>query len=240
VDQDWGFLQGNVTITQDTEKYVYKNLKLNTETFGNYYYTGHLEWNAGKFIGYFTHLEFEKDGYGLLLEGNILTEGLWSKGELTEVTHSASVLIEDYTVRADEIIKIKKKKPVEYTIELKRILEDIEFILGFHQINWPPHSPDNIIQVYSDSISEEFGLIKKRILELDSTPPSKQIRGRIISLSVKDAVWRRDEGKCTQCGSNKNLEFDHIIPHSKGGANTKRNIQLLCEPCNRQKSDKIG
>ena len=63
---------------------------------------------------------------------------------------------------------------------------------------------------------------------------------RTIPEDVKDAVWRRDEGKCTVCGSNENLEFDHIIPHSKGGSNTKRNIQLLCEPCNRTKSDKIG
>ena len=53
-------------------------------------------------------------------------------------------------------------------------------------------------------------------------------------------VWRRDEGKCVECGSNENLEFDHIIPHSKGGANTYRNIQLLCEYCNRSKSAKIG
>jgi hypothetical protein len=65
-------------------------------------------------------------------------------------------------------------------------------------------------------------------------------RSRSITEDVKDAVWRRDEGKCTQCGSNEDLEFDHIIPHSKGGANTKRNIQLLCEPCNRKKSDNIG
>jgi hypothetical protein len=65
-------------------------------------------------------------------------------------------------------------------------------------------------------------------------------RSRSITEDVKDAVWRRDEGKCIQCGSNENLEFDHIIPHSKGGANTKRNIQLLCEPCNRKKSDNIG
>jgi len=65
-------------------------------------------------------------------------------------------------------------------------------------------------------------------------------RSRRIQESVKDAVWRRDGGKCVQCGSNEYLEFDHIIPFSKGGANTKRNIQLLCESCNRAKSDNIG
>ena len=65
-------------------------------------------------------------------------------------------------------------------------------------------------------------------------------RSRRISQEVMDAVWNRDGGKCIQCGSNENLEFDHIIPHSRGGANTYRNIQLLCESCNRSKSDKIG
>jgi len=68
----------------------------------------------------------------------------------------------------------------------------------------------------------------------------KEKKRKPISQSVKDKVWRRDEGKCVSCGSNENLEFDHIIPHSKGGADTYRNLQLLCEPCNRKKSDKIG
>lgn len=63
---------------------------------------------------------------------------------------------------------------------------------------------------------------------------------RRIYQAVKDKVWKRDEGKCTQCGSREKLEFDHIIPHSKGGSNTYRNVQLLCEKCNRSKSDKIG
>ena len=63
---------------------------------------------------------------------------------------------------------------------------------------------------------------------------------RRISQEIQDRVWNRDGGACVQCSSNENLEFDHIIPVSKGGANTYRNIQLLCEPCNRSKSDKIG
>ena len=65
-------------------------------------------------------------------------------------------------------------------------------------------------------------------------------RSRRISQEVMDKVWRRDEGKCVECGSNENLEFDHIIPFSKNGSNTYRNIQLLCESCNRKKSAKIG
>ena len=70
--------------------------------------------------------------------------------------------------------------------------------------------------------------------------PETEFSSRNIPRDVKDSVWNRDGGRCVECGSNKNLEFDHIIPHSKGGSNTYRNIQLLCESCNRSKSDKIG
>lgn len=63
---------------------------------------------------------------------------------------------------------------------------------------------------------------------------------RRISQKVKDLVWNRDRGKCVICESNQNLEFDHIIPFSKGGSNTYRNIQLLCEKCNRKKYNKIS
>jgi hypothetical protein len=61
-----------------------------------------------------------------------------------------------------------------------------------------------------------------------------------IPEDVQIFVWNRDGGKCVKCGSNKNLEFDHIIPLSKGGNNTSRNLQLLCESCNRAKGAKIG
>lgn len=64
------------------------------------------------------------------------------------------------------------------------------------------------------------------------------IRERIPE-KVRTEVWRRDEGKCATCGSREKLEYDHIIPVSKGGNNTARNIELLCEKCNREKGASI-
>lgn len=66
------------------------------------------------------------------------------------------------------------------------------------------------------------------------------VPARLITQEVKDMVWRRDQGRCAQCGGQERLEFDHIIPFSRGGASTYRNIQLLCEACNRRKSNRIG
>jgi 5-methylcytosine-specific restriction endonuclease McrA len=56
---------------------------------------------------------------------------------------------------------------------------------------------------------------------------------------VRSEVWRRDTGRCVDCGSRERLEFDHIIPISQGGSNTARNLELRCESCNRRKAARI-
>ena len=64
-------------------------------------------------------------------------------------------------------------------------------------------------------------------------------RSRYIPKDVIGRVWLRDEGRCVECGSQEDIELDHIIPFSKGGSNTAKNLQLLCQGCNRSKSDNI-
>jgi 5-methylcytosine-specific restriction endonuclease McrA len=75
--------------------------------------------------------------------------------------------------------------------------------------------------------------------EMLSQHAVEQARRERMPDDVRVFVWNRDGGRCVQCGSQHNLEFDHIIPVAKGGSNTARNIQLLCESCNRTKSDSI-
>jgi hypothetical protein len=92
-----------------------------------------------------------------------------------------------------------------------------------------------LAQVYAvipDFVDEDQLLAKVNARRQETTR-------RPIPEAVRHAVWRRDGAACVQCGAQENLEFDHIIPISRGGANTERNLQLLCETCNRKKSAKI-
>lgn len=61
-----------------------------------------------------------------------------------------------------------------------------------------------------------------------------------IPQGVKVTVWQRDGGRCVSCASQENLEFDHIIPLAMGGSNSARNLQLLCQVCNRRKGPTLG
>lgn len=53
-----------------------------------------------------------------------------------------------------------------------------------------------------------------------------------ISMAIKRAVWKRDQGQCQNCGSRFAIQFDHLQPVAKGGATSEENLRLLCRSCN--------
>jgi hypothetical protein len=67
--------------------------------------------------------------------------------------------------------------------------------------------------------------------------PQDQVRRRdVIPDDVKQFVWLRDGVSCQHCGSQVELQFDHVIPVALGGSSNAENLQILCGPCNRRKS----
>lgn len=69
--------------------------------------------------------------------------------------------------------------------------------------------------------------------------PYEQTTRSPIPEAIRSEVWRRDSGQCVRCGSKQNLQLDHIIPVSRGGATSVANLQLLCQSCNGSKGKKI-
>ncbi len=56
-----------------------------------------------------------------------------------------------------------------------------------------------------------------------------------VPVEIRRAVFERDGGRCVQCEGSFDLQYDHVIPLSLGGATTVANLQLLCADCNTRK-----
>jgi 5-methylcytosine-specific restriction endonuclease McrA len=59
-----------------------------------------------------------------------------------------------------------------------------------------------------------------------------------VPIGVLKQIQERDK-VCQLCGSDKELQFDHINPVSYGGIGSLENLQILCGPCNNFKSNNL-
>jgi hypothetical protein len=96
-----------------------------------------------------------------------------------------------------------------------------------HIRNLISHARPNATYAEAIEYLAKFGIKKLDPLVL---PPSGNIERK---------AWQRDGGKCTyvspggkKCESQTFLQFDHIIPKSKGGPDTLDNLRLRCRAHN--------
>jgi len=73
---------------------------------------------------------------------------------------------------------------------------------------------------------------------------TKELRNisRSIPRNVQFKVLKRENQICSECGQSvrdEDVEFDHIIPWSKGGCSDEHNVRLLCKTCNRQRGNRF-
>jgi len=99
--------------------------------------------------------------------------------------------------------------------------------------------PDGRLETLLDILADRY---------LEREDPSRRAARRTVSVGrkrrvlrwIRDAVWRRDGGRCayiaedgTRCAAMTQLEYDHIIPWARGGrSDDPKNIRLLCRTHN--------
>ena len=143
-----------------------------------------------------------------------------------------------FYVTGERVSFISEKKPVEYRITQIR---DAGYSgTNSLKIVTATKGLDTFFVPDADITAELINCLNRLNNRTASTPVSDTLSDRKrIPRDVRNAVWIRDAGLCIECGADDYLEFDHVIPVSKGGSNTLQNIQLLCRRCNVTKSDRI-
>lgn len=137
-------------------------------------------------------------------------------------------------------------------------LEEVRSLLGPKGVGL---THDELLQIMADAAIEKlsekrFGkrrvmkasaakLVAKKELagaqkDLTAAPRVKQNRQqRHITAVVKHAVWQRDQGQCSKCKSQRNLQYDHVKPIGLGGTSQVENLRLLCFSCNQRAAMRV-
>ena len=92
-----------------------------------------------------------------------------------------------------------------------------------------------------EDVTKKSG-IYKYVLEKAIGNDDPSVLGiRAFSDSQKRTAYEQQGGVCPHCGKKyeyEEMEGDHITPWSKGGKTELANLQMLCQACNRRKSNK--
>jgi len=88
-------------------------------------------------------------------------------------------------------------------------------------------------------ISREWRIRNPEQAAVTAATSKAKRRGAAGKFKKSDIVeiMRLQKGKCAYCriGLKEKRDIDHIVPLSKGGTNERKNLQLLCRPCNQRK-----
>lgn len=163
------------------------------------------------------HLERLVDGFTVTL----LAHRAWAFKAIGE--DDVALLVLDEAVRASQ--RLEGDQPT-----------NILYVRGVERLD--QGRTTDALRDLNAVVAKDAGFLDARALVRSAEAPSDRPT-RHIPARVRREVWRRDGGRCTECNGDREIEYDHLYPWSKGGSSTARNIRLLCAPCNRKKGDRI-
>jgi hypothetical protein len=166
--------------------------------------------------------------------------GRTSEGSRADVPHA----VQNRIWAKVEEVRTKAREALETGLEDNRKPLDKARRKWFEETleNYDPENyPEEIPEIFAEASCNIFGHVCPVFFTAEvATETSEERRmGRYIPFSVKMRVVRRDNHTCQECGihlRDDEVEFDHIIPLSKGGSTEEQNLRLTCFDCNRGKS----
>ena len=122
----------------------------------------------------------------------------------------------------------KEQKGIEWG-ELYNKYKDLDF------------NPSELEKKVKNLMQDEDVTNKKGIYEYLLSGKEKFLNIREFDDKIKRKIYEEQNGICKICGNHfefEEMQGDHIIAWSKGGKTEKDNCQMLCERCNKEKSNK--
>lgn len=136
-----------------------------------------------------------------------------------------------------KIQRILKHHKIQFQFDERRMEEWRQLKMLFSR-KYPKEVSDQELVVELMNFyfkKNSLGLSVKAVAKKEVPTESTQPTHRGLPSSLKKFVWKRDHGQCQfesshgkKCGSQWNVQFDHLDPYALGGAHTADNLRLLC------------
>jgi hypothetical protein len=137
--------------------------------------------------------------------------------------------------RAEGILQLQRREPVPMVRDGRRLLW--RFMDRFY---WDDEGLE--AEDVKALVLQRYRRLEQRLQSARSLMHAERNGRRTrspIPVELRRAVFERDGGRCVECGSDFDLQYDHLLPVTLGGATTLENLQLLCANCNQHKSDSL-
>lgn len=108
----------------------------------------------------------------------------------------------------------------------------------------PDYYPINYSRKEKEKFCTVFGHVCPVFMVSEPLTETGKLRrvSRRIPRHVMIRVGRRDNSTCQVCARNlldNEIQFDHIVPITRGGPSEESNVRVICGTCNRAKSAKV-
>lgn len=94
---------------------------------------------------------------------------------------------------------------------------------------------------HKERVNKYYASEKGKLKNREKASKRRNIQSEVLADFTREQ-WieclKEFDNSCAYCGAKENLEQEHVIPLSKGGGYTVRNIVPACKKCNSSKSNK--